>query len=179
MKIRYLSCLLTILITLCISAHATAFNPGQYRLGSGDVIKISVYGQGDLSLQTRLPDTGNINYPFMGDIKVVGMTAARLEHVIYTGLKGDYLINPSVSVTILEYRPFFIDGEIKKPGSYPYQPGLSVDKAVVIAGGYTPRAATDKIFVLREVDGIQKKFVARSNDTLFPGDIVKVQQSFF
>ena len=101
----------------------------QYQLGSGDKINISVFGENDLSLEVRLPDVGTINYPFLGEVKLVGLTAAEVEQLIYTGLKGDYLINPSVSVTITEYRPFFIDGEVKRPGGYPYQPGLTVNKA--------------------------------------------------
>ena len=100
----------------------------QYQLGSGDKINISVFGENDLSLEVRLPDVGTINYPFLGEVKLVGLTAAEVEQLIYTGLKGDYLINPSVSVTITEYRPFFIDGEVKRPGGYPYQPGLTVNK---------------------------------------------------
>ncbi|WP_416307645.1 polysaccharide biosynthesis/export family protein [Neptunicella sp. SCSIO 80796] len=183
MKIRVafiLTCLLGILILLNPSAHAETFNMGQYRLGSGDVIKVTVYGQGDLSLETRLPDTGIINYPFLGDIKAVGMTAAQLENAIYLGLKGDYLVNPSISVSIVEYRPFFIDGEIKKPGGYPYQPGLSVDKAAAVAGGYTQRAAKDNIKILREINGVQKELSpVKTSDTVLPGDIVRVQQSFF
>lgn len=177
--VLFTACMMTITTLLCPLVQADTFNLGQYRLGSGDVIKVTVYGQDDLSIETRLADTGNINYPFLGDIKAVGMTAAQLENTIYSGLKGDYLINPSVSVSIVEYRPFFIDGEIKKPGGYPYQPGLSVDKAAAIAGGYTQRAAKDKIIILREIKGVQKELTVHTSDTVLPGDIVRIQQSFF
>ena len=85
----------------------------QYQLGSGDRVKISVFGQDDLSMEVRLPDVGTINYPFLGEIKLVGLTADEVEKKIYDGLLGDYLVNPSVSVAIVEYRPFFIDGEVK------------------------------------------------------------------
>ena len=151
----------------------------QYRLGSGDVIKISVFGQTDLSLTTRVPHMGVINYPFLGDIQVVGLTAADLEANIYKGLKGDYLIEPSISVTVEEYRPFFIDGEVKKSGGYPYQPGLSVDKAAALAGGYTERASRTKILIRRDISGEQKLIEAKPTDIVLPGDIVTIQQSFF
>tara|TARA_R110001599_G_scaffold122530_3_gene294583 strand:- start:7324 stop:7860 length:537 start_codon:yes stop_codon:yes gene_type:complete len=152
----------------------------QYKLGSGDVIKITVFGQQDLSLTTKLPNHGVINYPFLGDLRVTGLTGAELEAKLYAGLKGDYLIEPSVSVTVLEYRPFFIDGEVKRPGGYPYQPGLSVNKAAALAGGYTERASKTKIFIRRESEsGQSEQLTADSNDVVLPGDIVTVQQSFF
>lgn len=161
-------------------AHAQqGTSMSQYRLGSGDEIKILVYGQQDLSMQTRLPDIGTISYPFLGDIQVVGLTASELENFIYSGLKGDYLINPSVSVSITEYRPFFIDGEVKRPGGYPFQPGLSVDKAAALAGGYTERASKTKIFISRDLQGRQTRLTANRTDQVLPGDIVTVEQSFF
>ncbi len=151
----------------------------QYQLGSGDRINISVFGQDDLSMEIRLPDVGTINYPFLGELKLVGMTAAEVESLIYEGLLGDYLVNPSVSVSIVEYRPFFIDGEVKRPGGYPYQPGLSVNKAAALAGGYTERANRDKITIVRETDGQQFEFSVSVTDMIQPGDIVTVNQRFF
>ena len=151
----------------------------QYQLGSGDRINISVFGQDDLSMEIRLPDVGTINYPFLGELKLVGMTAAEVERLIYEGLLGDYLVNPSVSVSIIEYRPFFIDGEVKRPGGYPYQPGLSVNKAAALAGGYTERANRDKITIVRESDGQQFEFSVSVTDMIQPGDIVTVNQRFF
>lgn len=151
----------------------------QYQLGSGDRINISVFGQDDLSMEIRLPDVGTINYPFLGELKLVGMTAAEVESLIYEGLLGDYLVNPSVSVSIIEYRPFFIDGEVKRPGGYPYQPGLSVNKAAALAGGYTERANRDKITIVRETDGQQFEFSVSVTDMIQPGDIVTVNQRFF
>lgn len=151
----------------------------QYQFGSGDRINISVFGQDDLSMEIRLPDVGTINYPFLGELKLVGMTAAEVESLIYEGLLGDYLVNPSVSVSIVEYRPFFIDGEVKRPGGYPYQPGLSVNKAAALAGGYTERANKDKITIVRETDGQQFEFSVSVTDMIQPGDIVTVNQRFF
>lgn len=151
----------------------------QYQLGSGDIVNITVFGQDDLSLEVRLPDVGTINYPFLGEIKLVGLTAAEVEQLIYDGLLGDYLVNPSVSVSIVEYRPFFIDGEVKRPGGYPYQPGLSVNKAAALAGGYTERASKDKIQIIREKDGRQLELSVSVSDMIQPGDIITIKQRFF
>ncbi len=151
----------------------------QYQLGSGDKISITVFGQQDLSMDVTLPDVGTINYPFLGEIKIVGLTTAEVETLIYDGLLGDYLIEPSVSVTFLEYRPFFIDGEVKRPGGYPYQPGLSVNKAAALAGGYTDRASKDNVIIVREIDGVAEELTISVSDMIQPGDIITIKQRFF
>ncbi|CAA0336547.1 Polysaccharide export periplasmic protein [Alteromonas alvinellae] len=176
-KIFFLT--LAIFWSVCAWAQEGNLSMSQYQLGSGDRINISVFGQDDLSMEIRLPDVGTINYPFLGELKLVGMTAAEVESLIYEGLLGDYLVNPSVSVSIVEYRPFFIDGEVKRPGGYPYQPGLSVNKAAALAGGYTERANRDKITIVRETDGQQFEFSVSVTDMIQPGDIVTVNQRFF
>ncbi|QJR82744.1 polysaccharide export protein [Alteromonas pelagimontana] len=150
-----------------------------YRLGVGDKILINVFGQSDLSMETRLPDVGKINYPFLGDLKLVGLTLSEVESLIYNGLKGDYLVNPSVAVSIIEYRPFFIDGEVKQPGGYPYQPGLSVNKAAALAGGYTERASRSDIQIVREKDGKQISMEVSVSHQIQPGDIITIPQRFF
>lgn len=151
----------------------------QYTLGSGDTVSVAVYGQDDLSLETRLTDIGVINYPYLGEISVLGMTVTELENFIYEGLKGDYLINPSVSVSIVEYRPFFINGEVKNPGGYPFQPGLTIDKAAALAGGYTERASKTKIYIDRTINGKQTTIDANRFMQILPGDIINIEQSFF
>lgn len=155
-------------------------NDTEYTLGSGDLVRITVFGQNDLNVETRLSNVGVIRYPFLGDITLVGKTVNQVEQLIDQGLRGDYLVNPSVSVTVLEYRPFFIDGEVKRPGGYPYQPGLSVDKAAALAGGYTERAATKgEMIVRRNVQGEEITLSLGANDTIMPGDSITVQARFF
>jgi polysaccharide export outer membrane protein len=176
--LRAISALLFYVIaSFPLFAQSVQFN--QYTLGSGDTVKITVYGQDDLSLETRLNDVGVINYPYLGEITVIGMTVGGLESYIYEGLKGDYLINPSVSVSIVEYRPFFINGEVKNPGGYAFQPGLTIDKAAALAGGYTERASKTKIFVDRIVNGEQQTLSADRYMQVLPGDIINIEQSFF
>lgn len=152
----------------------------EYTLGSGDMVRITVFGQNDLTVETKLSNVGVIRYPFLGDITLIGKTVNQVEQIIDKGLRGDYLINPSVSVTVLEYRPFFIDGEVKQPGGYPYQPGLSVGKAAALAGGYTERAASKgEMIVRRNIQGKEVTLELTANDIILPGDSITVQARFF
>jgi len=168
-----------ILLLLIGSFFTSAQSINEYRLGSGDTIKITVFGQQDLSIETLLNDSGKVDYPFLGQLQATGLTLAQFQQQVHLGLKGDYLINPNVSVSIVEYRPFFIDGEVKKPGGYPFQPGLTVSKAAALAGGYTERASLTKIFIIRSNDSEQKSVNVKANASVNPGDIVTVKQSYF
>lgn len=175
-------CLLFVVATagsVFVGSTAVAMTQSDYRLGSGDKILINVYGEDDLTVETQLSDSGLVNYPFLGELKVTGLTVAELETRIYTGLKGDYLVSPNVHVSILEYRPFFIHGEVERPGGFPYQPGLTVSKAAALAQGFTERASKTKIFVVRGDDPSQTPEKIDLNTLLRPGDVVTVEQSFF
>jgi len=180
LRSAFLALLMLSLAVMGLSApSAKAASDNDYRLGSGDKILISVYGEEDLTIETLLSDSGLINYPFLGELKVTGLSLGKLEALIIKGLKGDYLINPNVQVSIIEYRPFFINGEVEKPGGYPFQPGLSIAKAAALAEGFTERASESKIFVVRGDDASQTPVKVNLNTLLRPGDIVTVQQSFF
>jgi protein involved in polysaccharide export with SLBB domain len=178
---------LAALTWLCaLSALASAQTPSRdlslsnYRLGSGDVITVEVLGEEDLKRDhIRLSDAATISYPILGEIRLSGKTVGELERIIREGLRGRYLVNPQVTVTINEYRNFYINGQIKKPGGYPYVPGLTVIKAVSIAGGFNERAAQDKIFIVRENDPAHKRMPVELNVAVYPGDIVTVEESFF
>ncbi|WP_237068038.1 polysaccharide biosynthesis/export family protein [Microbulbifer guangxiensis] len=150
-----------------------------YQLDSGDRIAIRVFGEEDLTMEMYLGDSGVINYPFIGEIGVSGLNTSELERKIVAGLKGDYLINPSVEVTVVEYRPFFINGEVTTPGSYTFHPGLTINKAVAMASGFTPRASEGKITVERGLGEKKRKFKAELDTRLLPGDIVTVEQGIF
>ena len=150
-----------------------------YRLGPGDQIIIKVFGEEDLSMELRLNDTGRLNYPFLGELVVEGRTVAELEQLITSGLKGSYLADPAVTVSIAEYRPFFLNGEVHKPGGIPYQPKLTVERAIALGGGFTERASRSKIEVIRASDPGHKAVPVELSDLVFPGDIITVKQSFF
>ena len=150
-----------------------------YRLGAGDVINITVYGEDDLSRQKyRLPDSGLIMFPF-GEVRALGLSIADLEIRIADGLRGGYLLNPRVSVSMDEYRPFFINGQVNQPGAYPYKSGLTVRMAVSIAGGFKERASESKIFVVRETDPLHTQSKIGLDGDVLPGDTVTVEESFF
>jgi len=151
-----------------------------YRLGSGDVVSIRVLGEDDMKREKiRLSDAGTISFPIIGEIKVLGKRVAELEALISDGLRGRYLINPVVSVTIEEYRPFFVNGQVEKSGAYPFQPGLTIRKAVSLAGGFKERASKEKIFVIRDDDKTQTPIKVDQSTLVNPGDIITVEESFF
>lgn len=181
-KMRALFTLLTCfsyVFSMPLSAGGLTSGSTQYRLGTGDLVRIQVYDEEDLYLETRVGDTGTISYPFLGEIKVLGSTATTLEAYITGKLKGDYLINPKVSVDILEYRPFYVNGEVEEPGSFPFQPGITVRKAISVAGGFKERASKDKIFLIREGKKQNKPMKVGLDNLVSPGDIITVEESFF
>ncbi len=151
-----------------------------YRLGAGDVISIRVLGEDDLKRDhLKLSDAGTISYPVLGEIRVKGMTVGGLEGYITNGLKGRYLVNPQVTVSIDEYRKFYLNGMVEKPGGYPYSPGLTVRKAVSIAGGFRERAARSNITVIHDDDPKQTPHKVDQDAEVRPGDILTVGESFF
>jgi len=169
-------------VALAAATAATAQNDtiSNYRLGSGDVISIQVLGEEDLKREKiRLSDAATISYPILGEIKLFGKTVAELEAFIREGLKGRYLVNPQVTVTIIEYRSFYINGQVEKPGGYQFIPGLTVRKAISLAGGFKERASKEKIFVIRDNDRSQTSKRVGQDEVVQPGDIITVEESFF
>lgn len=179
-RLFVMPCLIAVLTFLCqIAVADTKVGNSEYLLGSGDKIQIRVYGEDELSMESFLSDSGVINYPFLGEVKVAGLTTTGLEAVIERGLKNGYLIKPIVHISVIEYRPFFIDGEVKVPGGYPYQPGLTIEKAVALAKGFTERAAKEKISIIRGEGKSREKIQVDLSAELRPGDIITVEQRFF
>lgn len=150
-----------------------------YVLGPGDKIQIQVHGEEDLTVQLRLEGNGYISYPFLGDIEAAGLTVDQLQKRIAEGLKGDYLVDPDVRVFVLEYRPVYVSGEVEKPGGYPYVPGLNVQKAVTLAGGFTDLASKSKIYIVHEGDPSSRRRQADLDTQVGPGDTVIVEEGFF
>ena len=179
-----LSLLLPFAAAQAQSAPIAAKTPtlASYVLGTGDQVSIQVYGEPELSVQNKVAVNGHMTYPFLGEVLVAGLTANQLEQKIADGLKGDFLVDPKVSVTIVEYRPFFVNGQVKSPGSFPYQPGLTVRKAVSLAGGMSERGSEKRLSVISDSDkqkGNRKGRSVRMEDALGPGDILTVDESFF
>lgn len=151
-----------------------------YKLASGDVIRIRVFGEPDLSVEeTRLSDAGTFSYPFLGEVRALGKTVTQLERIITRELEGSFLIDPRVSVSVLEYREFYISGEVKLPGGYKYQPGLNLRRAIALAGGLTERASTRRITVVRDQDPKRKPERITLDAPVMPGDTINIDQGFF
>jgi polysaccharide export outer membrane protein len=152
----------------------------EYRLGTGDIISVRVYGgEEEVRLdRIRLDNTGMISLPF-GEFKAGGHTARELEAAILKNVRGRLLKSPRIWVNVEEYRPFFVEGQVGRPGAYPYQPGLNVRKAVTIAGGFRERASLQKIFVVRERDANNARMRVDLGAPVGPGDTILVEESFF
>jgi polysaccharide export outer membrane protein len=152
----------------------------EYKLGTGDVISVRVYGgEEELRLERiRLDHGGIVSLPF-GQFQALGRTTREVEIAITESVQGRLLRNPRVWVNIDEYRPFFVEGQVGRPGAYPYQPGLNVRKAVTIAGGLKERASIKKMYVFRERDGGTIRMKVDLNAPVAPGDTVVVEESFF
>ena len=174
-------CLLVSLLPLTVTALENDSVPGinEYKLGTGDKIRIQVYNEDDLYLEARVDDSGIISYPFLGNLKVRGLTPVQIEDVITSRLQGDYLIHPKVSVDIIEYRQFYVNGEVTSPGGFPFQPGITVRKAISVAGGFKERASKEKIFIIREGSPDKKPVKVELDEKVSPGDIITVEESFF
>jgi polysaccharide export outer membrane protein len=154
----------------------SSFAQSSYSLGSGDLISIVVFDEEELSMKVRVAKTP-MSYPFLGQVPLDGRNLAEVEQQIKVGLKGDYLIEPRVSISVIEYRPFFITGEVEKPGGYPFQPGLTLRKAITLGGGFTERASKTKMFITRGGKGSEQKI--QLSDPIFPDDVLTIEQSFF
>lgn len=150
-----------------------------YRLGPGDEIRITVFGHPDLSGEYEVDGMGRLALPLIQEVIADGLTLRKLEQVITDKLKPDFLINPKVSVDVLNYRPFYIIGEVKKPGSYAYVNGMTIVNAIAIAGGYTYRAKENDVLIIRAGDVTREKKSADHNVVVLPGDVIEVPERFF
>ena len=173
MKVRTL-----IGLILLLSFGSFASDSQNYILGAGDKIEIKVFGQPDLDVTSLLGNSGEINYPFLGKVKLVGLSVSQVEQIIISGLQPDYLVKPNVYAQVVEYRPFYIHGEVKKPGGYPYQPAMTVNQAIALAGGLTGRASVDKIFIFKEQTKQQQQ-KGSLNSQIAAGDTIKIEQRLF
>lgn len=152
----------------------------QYRLNSGDVVRINVYGEPDLSFEEiRLNDSGTFSYPFIGEVNALKKTPREIESMIVDGLKNGFIVDPRVSVSVINYREFYISGEVNSPGGYPFQPGLTLDRAIALAGGLTERASKRRITVIRGGDESRTIEKAALDTTVKPGDTITIDQGFF
>ncbi|EHZ2742601.1 polysaccharide export protein [Vibrio vulnificus] len=149
-----------------------------YHLGTGDKIEIIVYGEDDLSMKLKIGKAGLVNFPYIGEVKLTGRTPSEIETEIENRLRGDYLLNPMVTVNLESFRLFYISGEVEQPNGYEYQPRLTVEQAIAMAGGFTDRADKGDINI-RSGSTLELIEDVELTQPVNPGDTVIVEQSFF
>lgn len=150
-----------------------------YQLSAGDRVRVTVFEQEGLTNIYGVDQAGYIAFPLIGPVPARGSTLQQLESSIAAKLRQGFLRNPDVSVEIERYRPIFVMGEVGSAGQYSYVPGLTVQKAVAIAGGYTPRANQDDVDVTRDINGKVMTGRVVTSDPLLPGDTVYVRERLF
>ena len=158
---------------------AATFADGPYTLDSGDKLRIVVFGQDTLSNNYTVDAQGVVSLPLVGAVDARGLTTAQLSGAIAARLRSGFVRDPSVAVEIETYRPFFVLGEVTFPGRYPYVPNMTVENAIAIAGGFTPRASKDKVTITRKVQGAPSRLVLPLRYPLRPGDTVEVSERWF
>jgi protein involved in polysaccharide export with SLBB domain len=149
----------------------------QFMIGVGDRIIVTVYNEPDLTVRARIDKSGIVNFPLLGNLSVSNKTPKQLASELEQKLLDGYMVKPLVSVLIEEYRPFYIRGEVRSPGVYPFSLELTVDQAVAIAGGLKDRASRSDWYIIR---GEEKTKLKVEKDTkVLPGDVVTIQASLF
>ena len=150
-----------------------------YRFGPGDKLRVKVYNEETISGEYEVDGTGNLSLQLLGSVKAAGLSLDELSALIERNLRDEgYMINPKVAIDVLNYRPFYVLGEVNKPGSYPYVSGMTVLNAIALAGGYTYRAKTTKFELIRG-KGDTSKVAVDAEAVVLPGDIIKVNERFF
>ena len=150
-----------------------------YKLDSGDKLRIFVYAQPSLSRIYTIDNEGFISVPLIGNVQARGMSTRGLEAAIKGRLGVEFVRDPHVTVDIQQYRPFFILGEVRAAGQYPYAGGLTVDAAVAIAGGYSERANERKVQITRRISHGVEKFEVPGDAEVRPGDTIFVKERWF
>ena len=165
-------------VLFSIAVVPVAHAQSGYRLGTGDKLKVTVFGEDDASGEYEVDGAGSISAKLLGRVQVQGLTLPEVEQLLADQYRSrNFFKNPRVSIELANLRPFFILGEVEKRGAFPYLHGLNVAQAVAIAGGYTYRASRGRITVQRF--GATNEEAANENTPVYPGDIVRVPERFF
>jgi len=162
-----------------IGANRAAEAPHEYRLGPGDRVALTVFGQADLSTAATVGPTGKLAFPLIGDIPATGRTLEQIQEAARELLAGGLLVNPRLSMEIVTYRPFYITGEVQRPGSYPFVPGLDVRQAIAIAGGTTRRANNASFETTRGIGADRVEEVLDLDSMVEPDDTINVGRRWF
>lgn len=150
-----------------------------YQLDSGDRININVFNQPDLSGEYQLDGDAQFVMPLIGRIEAKGLTAAELEQALVEKFRPDYLVNPRIFVQVLNYRPYYLIGEVLGTGAFPYIAGMTYLTAIAKAGGFTYRAKRDVVYVIRADDPLQQEVKLSVEEKVQPGDIIRIAERLF
>ncbi len=161
-------------------AKAATGKDSDYKLGANDRLRITVFGQPTLTGEYALDGNGVLSFPLVGNVPADGLTTSQLQKAIAAKLAPDYLVNPDVSAEVITRRPFYVIGEVQKPGNYPYLTGITAINAVAMAGGFTRRARKNDFYVRRtDQNGQTVRIEANSGTVLQPGDTLDVRERLF
>lgn len=180
---KALALLLTCALSACVTTGTrTVEVPDRttdYVLGVGDNLRISVYGEEQITGEYKVDAKGAISLPLIKDVQAAGSTAAELEQAITDKLDPEYLVDPRVSVAVTNYRPIYVLGEVQQPGQYEFAPDMTALQAVASAGGYTYRGNEDTVEITRHVKGALKTFTVDQTTMIKPGDTLVVKRRWF
>ena len=160
-------------------AEREAFDAAGYRLGTGDKVRLTVFGEADLSGTYAVDGQGMVTLPLGQPVEAAGATAPELSGRVADMLREGYLRDPRVSAEVAAYRPYYILGEVEKPGEYPYQNGLTVLNAVATAQGFTYRANERVVFIRRDGETRESRYAIDSDTPVRPGDTVRIGERLF
>jgi protein involved in polysaccharide export with SLBB domain len=171
-------------ISAGLSVHASAqtssaSSADSYILGPNDRIRVKVYGEADITGEYEINNSGQVSIPLAGHIKAAGVTTRQLEKAIASALAKGIVRDPRVNVEVAQYRPYYILGEVKKSGEYPYRNGLTVMDAVASAGGFTYRANENKVHLRRAGAGREEILPLDAPVPVFPGDNIRIPERYF
>ena len=160
--------------------QAAAYEYGAgYRVGAGDRLSIRVVGEQDITGEYLVDATGVLSLPYVQSVPVAGLNTGQIERLIVQKLRAGYLRDPKVSVQAINLRPFYIMGEVTTGGSFPYQPGITVQNAIAIAGGYGTRADKGVVLLTRRTANGTNTFKVPVTTQVYPGDIVYIRERWF
>lgn len=171
----------TFCVLFAIAGGASAQTAGleDYRLGPGDRLKVTVFGHPQESGEFEIDGSGNLAYPLLGRVPARGKTLPNLQEFIRVELDKRFIVDPRISIEVLNYRPFYIYGEVNRAGSYPFVSGLTIRRAVAIAGGFTRRARREPVRLIREREKGVEKIASELDIPVLPGDIIEVRRRLF
>lgn len=162
-----------------MSPTDTGSDAQSYVLGAGDRVRIKVYGEADISGEYEIDNNGVVSIPLAGRLKAAGLTTRQFEKAVAAALSRGIVRDPRVSAEIATYRPFYILGEVKKAGEYPYKSGLTVLDAIASAGGYTYRANESKVVIRRAGSNVEETVSLNTPVPVYPGDNIRIPERYF